>query len=76
MSTSIRISEETKAKLEAVRRENESFDDLLSRLVVDRSEGDIDDLLEMGEAGVGEHMRQQNQELSATLDSSPDEGQS
>jgi predicted CopG family antitoxin len=36
MSTSINISEETKAKLEAVRREGESFDELLSRLVAQR----------------------------------------
>lgn len=32
MSTSIRVSEETKDKLERIKREGESFDDLLDRL--------------------------------------------
>ncbi|QZA89838.1 antitoxin VapB family protein [Salinarchaeum sp. IM2453] len=38
MSTSIRISEETKRKLKAVKRTDETFDELLTRLAVDRSE--------------------------------------
>jgi len=32
MSSSIRISDETKAKLEAVKRDDETFDELLERL--------------------------------------------
>lgn len=32
MSTSIRVSEETKAKLDRVKREGETFDELLARL--------------------------------------------
>lgn len=32
MSTSIRVSDETKAKLEALKREGETFDELLERL--------------------------------------------
>jgi predicted CopG family antitoxin len=32
MSTSIRVSEETKTKLDRVKREGETFDELLSRL--------------------------------------------
>lgn len=32
MSTSIRVSDETKEKLERIKRPDESFDDLLSRL--------------------------------------------
>lgn len=32
MSTSIRVSDETKSKLEAVKRDDETFDELLDRL--------------------------------------------
>ena len=32
VSTSIRVSEETKEKLERIKRDDETFDDLLSRL--------------------------------------------
>ncbi len=32
MSTSIRVSDETKRKLEAIKRDDESYDDLLDRL--------------------------------------------
>lgn len=32
MSTTIRVSDETKAKLERVKRDDETFDELLSRL--------------------------------------------
>lgn len=35
MSTSIRVSDETKEKLDRLKREDESFDELLSRLVSD-----------------------------------------
>jgi predicted CopG family antitoxin len=36
MSTSIRVSEETKRKLERAKREDETFDELLDRLVAQR----------------------------------------
>lgn len=36
MSTSIRLSEATKAKLERLKREDESFDELLARLAGER----------------------------------------
>ncbi|MFW6321310.1 MAG: DUF7557 family protein [Halohasta sp.] len=35
MSTSIRVSEQTKAKLDRLKRDNESFDELLDRLASD-----------------------------------------
>ena len=40
MSTSIRVSDDTKRMLERLKREDETFDDLLARLV--RSENPID----------------------------------
>ena len=41
MSTTIRVSEETKAKLDRLRREDESFDELLDRLASDEQPIDI-----------------------------------
>ncbi|ADB62891.1 hypothetical protein Htur_4051 (plasmid) [Haloterrigena turkmenica DSM 5511] len=35
MSTSIRVSDETKAKLDRLKRDDESFDELLKRLASD-----------------------------------------
>lgn len=35
MSTSIRVSEQTKEKLDRLKRDNESFDELLRRLAAD-----------------------------------------
>lgn len=35
MSTSIRVSDETKAKLDRLKRDDESFDELLERLASD-----------------------------------------
>lgn len=42
MSTSIRISDETKRKLEAIKRDDETFDELLDRLA--RSEKDVEEM--------------------------------
>lgn len=41
MSTSIRVSEETKAKLDRLKRDDESFDDLLDRLASDEEPIDV-----------------------------------
>ena len=41
MSTSIRVSEETKEKLDRLKRDDESFDDLLARLASDEEPIDI-----------------------------------
>lgn len=41
MSHTIRVSEETKAKLDRLRREDESFDELLDRLASDERPIDI-----------------------------------
>ncbi|MCL9814595.1 antitoxin VapB family protein [Natranaeroarchaeum aerophilus] len=41
MSTSIRVSDETKEKLTRLKRENESFDELLARLAGEEEPVDI-----------------------------------
>jgi predicted CopG family antitoxin len=66
MSSSIRISEETKRKLEARKREGESFDDLLDRLA--RTEKDVEEMAGFADEGVGEHMRQKREELNESLE--------
>lgn len=72
VSTSIRISEETKRKLEAVKREGETFDELLARIVVDRTEEDVERLLGRAGDGIDEHMKQKNRELSESLERNRD----
>ncbi|WP_229125540.1 antitoxin VapB family protein [Halapricum desulfuricans] len=71
MSTSIRISEKTKRKLEAVKRDDETFDELLDRIVVDRTEADVERLLGRAGAGIDEHMKRKNEELSESLADDP-----
>jgi predicted CopG family antitoxin len=68
MSTSIRISEETKRKLEAVKRPDETFDELLARLAVDRTEDDVEQLAGFGSEGIDEHMAEARAELNESLD--------
>lgn len=55
MSTSIRISDETKQKLEAIKRDDESFDDLLDRLA--RTEKDVEAIAGFGPEGIDRSMR-------------------
>lgn len=68
MSTSIRISKETKRKLEAVKRSDETFDDLLSRLAVDRTEDDVEALAGFADEGIEQHMREERTALNESLD--------
>jgi predicted CopG family antitoxin len=68
MSTSIRISEETKRKLEAVKRSDETFDELLARLAVDRTAEDVERLAGFAGEGIEEHMREARAELNESLD--------
>ncbi|CCQ33144.1 hypothetical protein HLRTI_002615 [Halorhabdus tiamatea SARL4B] len=67
MSSSIRISEETKRKLEAVKRSDETFDELLARLAVDRTEGDVEALAGFADEGIEEHMREARADLADSL---------
>ena len=66
MSTSIRISEETKKKLEARKREDESFDELLERLA--RTEKDVEEMAGFAHEGIGEHMEKKREELNESLE--------
>lgn len=68
MSTSIRISEETKEKLELVKRDDETFDELLDRLAVTRTPDDVAEMAGFGDVGIEEHMNETHSDLSESLD--------
>ncbi|MFB6150556.1 MAG: antitoxin VapB family protein [Haloarculaceae archaeon] len=70
MSTSIRISDETKQKLELLKRDDETFDDLLDRLA--RTEKDVEELGGFAEDDVVEEMRRTRDELNESLDERSD----
>lgn len=67
MSSSIRISEKTKRKLEAVKREGETFDELLDRLAVDRTPEDVEEMAGFGDEGLDGHMERTHDELSDSI---------
>jgi predicted CopG family antitoxin len=68
MTPSIRVSEETKEKLEAVKRDGETFDGLLARLTVDRTEADVEELAGIaGTAEIVESMAQAREDLNDSL---------
>jgi len=73
MSTSIRISEETKRKLEVVKRADETFDELLARLAVDRTEADVEELAGFADEGIEQHMREARSDLTDSLDDRTDQ---
>jgi predicted CopG family antitoxin len=68
MSSSIRISDETKAKLEAVKREDETFDELLDRLAITRTEEDVREMAGFAEEGIEEHMKQKREDLNDSFE--------
>lgn len=67
MSSSIRISEETKSKLEAIKRPDETFDELLARLAVDRTEADVEALAGFGSEGIEAHMSEERSKNNESL---------
>lgn len=67
MSSSIRISDETKRKLEAIKREDETFDELLNRLAIDRTEEDVREIAGFADEGIADHMRDKRNELNESL---------
>lgn len=68
MTPSIRISEETKQKLEAVKRDGETFDELLDRLAVTRTPEDVEAMAGFTEECFEEHMKKTHDELSESLE--------
>ena len=68
MSSSIRISDETKEKLEAVKRKDETFDELLDRLAITRTEEDVREMAGFAEEGIDEHMEQKREDFNDSFE--------
>ena len=67
VSTSIRLSDETKSMLEVIKRDEESWDEFLVRLA--RRERDVEALSGFaGDAGIVEHVDERNEALGESLD--------
>jgi predicted CopG family antitoxin len=66
MSTSIRISDETKQKLEARKRPGESFDELLERLA--RTEKDVEEMAGFAEEEIEKSMADTRERLNESLE--------
>jgi len=66
----IRISQETKRKLEVLKREDETFDDLLSRLAT--TEKDIEELGGFADDDVVEDMSRARDESNDSLEQRSD----
>lgn len=65
MSSSIRISDETKKKLELVKRDDETYDELLDRLAT--TEKDVEERGGFADDGVVEDMARARDELNESL---------
>lgn len=70
MSSSIRISDETKRKLELVKRDDETYDELLSRLAT--TEKEIEERGGFADDDVVEEMARARDELNESLESRSD----
>jgi len=70
MTPSIRISEEMKRKLDAVKRDGETFDELLDRLVT--TEKDTEERGGFDDDGVIEDMARAREELNDSLEQGSD----
>jgi predicted CopG family antitoxin len=66
MSTSIRISEDTKAKLDALKRDDETFDQLLDRLA--RTEKDVEEMGGWADDDVVEGAAETREKLNESLE--------
>jgi len=71
MSSSIRISDETKRKLELVKRDDETYDELLSRLAT--TEKDIKERGGFADDSVVEDMARTRDEMNESLENRSDQ---
>lgn len=66
MSTSIRISDDTKKQLETMKRDDETFDELLARL--SRTEKDVDEMGGFADDDVVDGMAKTREELNESFE--------
>lgn len=72
MSPSIRITEEMKQELEGLKRDDETFEELLERLVVTPTPEDGTAMAGFVDADSEEQMRSTQEELSDSLEANND----
>ncbi|SNR56712.1 DUF7557 family protein [Halorubrum vacuolatum] len=72
MTTSIKISKETKRKLEVIKRPDETFDELLSRLIIERTEDDVEALAGFADNDIEQHMDDERTAFSDSLNDRTD----
>lgn len=69
MSTTIRLSEETKGKLSALKREGESFDDALARILEEQTERDFTAGFGiLADADTSERVRESHEAMNDQID--------
>lgn len=69
MSTTIRLSEETKGKLAVLKREDESFDEAVARLLTAHQERDLmAGFGVLGDADTGERIRETHEAMDRGID--------
>jgi predicted CopG family antitoxin len=66
MSTTIRVSDETKSMLSVLKEDDESWDEFLNRLA--RRERDVEAIGGFGEDGLAESMERTNQAMSESFE--------
>ena len=66
MSTSIRISDDTKKRLETLKQDDESFDELLARL--SRTDKDVDEMGGFADDDIVEGMAKTREELNESFE--------
>ena len=66
MTTTIRVSDDTKSKLAVLKQDDESWDEFLNRLA--RRERDVTELAGFADEGIVEHVERKDRELNDALE--------
>jgi len=72
VSTSIRVSDQTKSMLDVLKEDDESWDEFLNRLA--RRERDVEELGGFVDEGIVDHMEEANEDLSSSLEDNVRDG--
>jgi len=72
VSTSIRVSDQTKSMLTVLKEDDESWDEFLNRLA--RRERDVEELGGFADEGIIDHMEAANEDLSRSLEDNVRDG--
>jgi len=67
MTPLVRVSESTKQRLAAMKRGDESFDELVNRLVDKHTHEEVREMAGFAERDIAEHMKRKRRELNESL---------